>query len=537
MRSIEHEVMLVVVVLSVAGCGVPPAENQDAGVDGRDSGAVFIDERHDAGMPEGNRAPTVRATANARCALRAACLLQGTVTDDGLPNPPGIVTSRWSMLSGPMAPMFGDASAPSTTATFEMVGDYTLELTGFDSTLSASDRVLVTVQGPSQPRELSLSLDASVPGLPGKLSGVMPEGHGHLGPYVDGNGNLYTVVEDFLANKNEPRAMKSKDLGRSWSEIDAAHRPSTGDLEGTWLIQRGTAIYLLFQKSSGHVYLSAFNTSDAASDPDSWFIQRELVQSPSPDDQYVTLGVLSNRDLWAFYSATTNGGLERVGYRRRTSANSAWGSETLVPASFSVTQFVSVVDEADTLHLFYKDDTNRRVYYRSLSNTGTLSAELRVDSGGTHSTHSPLTNPVMTRGADGTRWVTIAWANSVGMLLAASVDASRNVSLTHTLSSSAVVINPGITTNLAVVAHLAAHGDTVHAVYADAASQDIWHSANAHRLGWSQTRKLIANVTTQWLSGLNVLEVRGKQVLAILYDTGPHGDDGGDIRYDDRLLE
>ena len=28
----------------------------------------------------------------------------------------------------------------------------------------------------------------------------MPEAHGHLGPYVDGNGNLYTVVEDLPAD-------------------------------------------------------------------------------------------------------------------------------------------------------------------------------------------------------------------------------------------------------------------------------------------------------------------------------------------------
>jgi hypothetical protein len=67
------------------------------------------------------------------------------VTDDGLPNPPGAVTTTWSKVSGPGTVTFGNASARATTATFSTAGSYTLRLTASDSVLSASDDIVITV--------------------------------------------------------------------------------------------------------------------------------------------------------------------------------------------------------------------------------------------------------------------------------------------------------------------------------------------------------------------------------------------------------
>ena len=77
--------------------------------------------------------------------LPAAASLSGTVTDDGLPNPPATVTTTWSKVSGPGTVTFGNASAKVTTATFSVSGSYTLRLTASDSALSASDDIVVTV--------------------------------------------------------------------------------------------------------------------------------------------------------------------------------------------------------------------------------------------------------------------------------------------------------------------------------------------------------------------------------------------------------
>jgi subtilase family serine protease len=92
-----------------------------------------------------NQAPVVNAGSNQTITLPAAASLNGTVTDDGLPNPPGAVTVTWSMDSGPGTVTFANSAAMATTATFSVAGAYTLRLTANDGALSASATVAITV--------------------------------------------------------------------------------------------------------------------------------------------------------------------------------------------------------------------------------------------------------------------------------------------------------------------------------------------------------------------------------------------------------
>jgi hypothetical protein len=77
-------------------------------------------------------------------------VLDGTVSDDGLPNPPGAVTTIWSQVSGPGTVTFANASAIDTTASFSVPGTYQLRLSANDSILSTNDNVSVQVN-PSSP--------------------------------------------------------------------------------------------------------------------------------------------------------------------------------------------------------------------------------------------------------------------------------------------------------------------------------------------------------------------------------------------------
>jgi hypothetical protein len=92
-----------------------------------------------------NQPPVVNAGSNQTITLPAAANLSGTVTDDGLPNPPGTVTVAWSMASGPGTVTFANPAAKVTTATFSAAGTYVLKLTASDSALSASANTTVTV--------------------------------------------------------------------------------------------------------------------------------------------------------------------------------------------------------------------------------------------------------------------------------------------------------------------------------------------------------------------------------------------------------
>jgi hypothetical protein len=93
-----------------------------------------------------NTAPVVNAGPNRTVQMPNAASLDGTVTDDGLPTPPGATTQTWSKVSGPGTVTFGNASAVDTTATFSAAGSYVLRLTANDGALQANDTMSVTVQ-------------------------------------------------------------------------------------------------------------------------------------------------------------------------------------------------------------------------------------------------------------------------------------------------------------------------------------------------------------------------------------------------------
>jgi hypothetical protein len=93
----------------------------------------------------GNHAPVVNAGPDQSVKLPAQATMQGTVTDDGLPNPPATVTKTWSQVSGPGTASFADTHSLTTTVSFDTAGTYVLRLTGDDSALQATDDVTVTV--------------------------------------------------------------------------------------------------------------------------------------------------------------------------------------------------------------------------------------------------------------------------------------------------------------------------------------------------------------------------------------------------------
>lgn len=106
---------------------------------------------YDAGAYEyevSNTAPSVDAGSDDVAALLAGAddyLLDGTVTDDGLPNPPGSVALLWSKTSGPGTATFDDATSMDTAVNFSATGVYVLRLTADDDDLTAYDEVTITV--------------------------------------------------------------------------------------------------------------------------------------------------------------------------------------------------------------------------------------------------------------------------------------------------------------------------------------------------------------------------------------------------------
>ena len=97
-----------------------------------------------ASFPPTNLAPVVRAGTNLAIIWPAAANLNGTVADDGNPNPPGAVTVTWSMVNGPGTVSFGSPHNRATSATFSSGGSYVLRLLADDGQVQTSSDLTVT---------------------------------------------------------------------------------------------------------------------------------------------------------------------------------------------------------------------------------------------------------------------------------------------------------------------------------------------------------------------------------------------------------
>ncbi|NLH15900.1 MAG: LamG domain-containing protein [Phycisphaerae bacterium] len=74
----------------------------------------------------------------------ATVSLNGTVMDDGLPNPPGKLTLAWTQVAGPTVTV-SPADAAVASVTFTEVGTYEFKLSATDGEFSAEDNVMIYV--------------------------------------------------------------------------------------------------------------------------------------------------------------------------------------------------------------------------------------------------------------------------------------------------------------------------------------------------------------------------------------------------------
>jgi hypothetical protein len=90
-----------------------------------------------------NQAPVVNAGSPQTITLPNVAILNGTVTDDGLPN--NTLTIAWTMQSGPATVTFDNPNQAATAANFTTPGTYVLQLSASDSILTTNATVTITV--------------------------------------------------------------------------------------------------------------------------------------------------------------------------------------------------------------------------------------------------------------------------------------------------------------------------------------------------------------------------------------------------------
>ena len=155
-------------------------------------------------LPLFNLPPVVNAGLDQVITLPSSANLTGVAIDDGQPNPPGVLTTTWSQVSGPGTVSFSNPSALISTATFSESGAYVLRLTASDGALAAIDDMAVTVNPAVPPitEKIDPALLALMAADPQKLLPVIVEMQHPLPP--------------FLGQANVSRALEALDLLRQF---------------------------------------------------------------------------------------------------------------------------------------------------------------------------------------------------------------------------------------------------------------------------------------------------------------------------------
>ncbi|HXV63099.1 MAG TPA: hypothetical protein VEK15_20530, partial [Vicinamibacteria bacterium] len=94
----------------------------------------------------GNQPPSVFAGPDQSITFPEVAVLDGTVTDDGIPSTSSLTTT-WSQSSGPANATFANPNAQDTTVSFPLPGVYILQLGADDGELLDADTITITVAG------------------------------------------------------------------------------------------------------------------------------------------------------------------------------------------------------------------------------------------------------------------------------------------------------------------------------------------------------------------------------------------------------
>ena len=138
-----------------------------------DDGELTSSDQVNITVAAGNQPPVADAGVDLTVTLPDNAVLHGSATDDGLPKPPGKLSTVWTKASGPGQVVFGNPSALVTSASFSQAGTYLLRLTANDGSLTNSSELTVTVNplnqapvvvaGPAQ--TISLPANAALSGM------------------------------------------------------------------------------------------------------------------------------------------------------------------------------------------------------------------------------------------------------------------------------------------------------------------------------------------------------------------------------------
>ena len=283
------------------GSGVKRFYIVDRGIDNNPNPNIIDGKMYEltapSPLPPGfNTPPSVNAGPDQAVVLPGNAILDGTVTDDGLPNPPGTVTTTWSQESGPGLVTFGDTHAVDTTASFTLSGTYILRLTASDGELTGIDELTFTVTGTGSVTDVDVRVAASSDDAEEKVSGSMTLASLDLDLMID-TGSTPTQTNHAIGLRfNGISIPQGATIVNAYLQFEVDELNS----EATQLIIQGQAAdnALTFASTNSNIWSRARTAAAITWSPDPWLIVGQTGSAQRTPNLVAVIQEIVNRPGW-----------------------------------------------------------------------------------------------------------------------------------------------------------------------------------------------------------------------------------------------
>ncbi len=291
-------------------------------------------------------------------------------------------------------------------------------------------------------------------------------------------------------------------------------------IKSLWVFEDGSDLHVATQSDDGKV---AYHVFDPGTDAWTTSDENVVTNNPPGGNHACSIALRSDGDRIIAY-AGNDGGDDAIFYARNEA--SSWTTNVQVDGAATTDDYTGVVivrGLSDRMHFFYKNDTDNDALHRSLSSANSLdTADQTVDATaatGQNLLFSPGVSYVS--GATKVRAVYLDFGNKSSIV---ELDSGADPSFATQVN----ITDDGTIVNGQLLLCLAVDGTTIHLLYSESNTGDIFHDENDDDGGWGTDDEEKDAVTCNRIS-CNVY-TRGSKVLAYLYL------DVATVKYDERTL-
>lgn len=360
-------------------------------------------------------------------------------------------------------------------------------------------------------------LSLSIP--PGHIGGTFIETPGRIGPFQASNGDLYFIIEP-TETDNMLMMIKSTDNGISWREVDGRRRPEEGDLEGFAAVLSRHSVHMIHQQTNS-TWHHSFRTSDHTTHPDTWEIRdHQIAGHDAPPTQVASLAIRSDGSMVAVY-----GGPRKLHYKIR-SPDGVWDEyEGIIDPDrgLVLSDPQIVIGANDEVHLAYYGNNGTAWYGKilpdgSLTELQLLSTDLQPDPRAKSGSILPLVF------IPESNTLKVIYQHRSGYLWKSQITDNGPPSPPVQVSDRKVVYNAVDSEQAG--ADAIANGKTVHVLFIEDGSGNIYHTYTDKNGDWLPSTLLVDNIKGSWIRGSVYTRLDGERVYGYVYDAGSGGGGG-----------